>query len=61
MTGGAGVTYVYSYIPDGDAAAVLLVFPCHHHPVRGVAVHTVLHHRVQLLATIEHDVIYRYR
>jgi hypothetical protein len=36
--------------PDSDAAAVLLVLPGHHHPVRGVAVHTVLHHRVQLLA-----------
>ena len=35
-------------VPDGDTGGVLLVLPVDHHPVTGVAVHTVLHCGVQL-------------
>ena len=37
-------------LPDSNTAAVLLIFPSDNHPVRGVAVHTVLHRRIQLIA-----------
>ena len=39
-------------VHDAQAGAVLLVLAVHHHPVAGVAVHAVLHCRVQVLVNL---------
>ena len=45
-------TYGVPCVHDAQAGAVLLVLAVHHHPVAGVAVHAVLHCRVQVLVNL---------
>ena len=45
-------TYGVPGVHDAQAGAVLLVLAVHHHPVAGVAVHAVLHRRVQVLVSL---------